>query len=403
MDRAEEQQTAVDKKDYIDIMAFLRAFFRYARRYMVFALALIIFMTVCVSGGLAVLSKKLTKTTYVSSGTFTIGVLLSDSIEYNYVLSGLGWNKGSVLGVVTNATVRLMGSEYMNHCIKEELGLEPDEDLNGEISVAVTNSTNLISISVTSDSEEDAETIRDAIFACFEDAIFPITGYVELKINNMNTEEVLSSNGFLANPVVWILLGIVLGTFMYLGLLFVYALLWSNLETPEDVSEITQIPCLVQLPYKKRKKNDYKKSFVRMRRRISEEVEKRKIKVLLFTGINNRKVQSDIALELEAELREQGKKVVLTNFDEDVESLTAESVQKTLDSLHEDAELVLIDGPLCGRFAAPLILADCSDAVIYMIEQGNAPPRKVKDMLLSLQYARAEAIGYVLDNCSYIK
>ena len=51
MDRAEEQQTAVDKKDYIDIMAFLRAFFRYARRYMVFALALIIFMTVCVSGG----------------------------------------------------------------------------------------------------------------------------------------------------------------------------------------------------------------------------------------------------------------------------------------------------------------------------------------------------------------
>ena len=102
-------------------MAFLRAFFRYARRYLVFALALIIFMTVCVSGGLAVVSKKLAKTTYVSSGTFTIGVLLSDSIEYNYVLSGLGWNKGSVLGVVTNATVRLMGSEYMDHCIKEEL------------------------------------------------------------------------------------------------------------------------------------------------------------------------------------------------------------------------------------------------------------------------------------------
>ena len=42
MNRTDEQQAVVDKKDYIDIMAFLRAFLRSTRRYLPFALALII-------------------------------------------------------------------------------------------------------------------------------------------------------------------------------------------------------------------------------------------------------------------------------------------------------------------------------------------------------------------------
>ena len=57
---------------------------------------------------------------------------------------------------------------------------------------------------------------------------------------------------------------------------------------------------------------------------------KRKIKVLLLEGINNKKVQSDIALELQSELRGQGKNAALTVFDDNEETLTAENVQKTL-------------------------------------------------------------------------
>ena len=403
MNRTDEQQAVVDKKDYIDIMAFLRAFLRSTRRYLPFALALIIFMTVCVTGGMAVLSKKIVKKTYVAKETFAIGVLLSDSIEYNYVLNGLGWNKGATLSAVTNAMSGLMGSEYMNQRIREEMGLEPDDELNGTISTEVTYATNLIRISVTSDSKEDAEAIREAIFACFQKAFFPVMGYVELDVINTNTEEIPSSLGFLASPIVWAALGIFLGAFMYLGLLFCCALLMSNLETPNDAAEITKIPCLAQLPVKKKKKSEYKKAFVGMRRRLSEEIEKRNTGILLFTGINNKKVQSDIVLELQSELRGQGKNAVLKAFDENEESLTAESVQKTLKELLSEADIVLIDGPLYSTSAAQLILADCSDAVIYMIEQGNAPPQKIKDMLQSLQYARAEEIGYVLDNCTFIQ
>ena len=403
MDRTEEQQAVIDKKDYIDIMAFFRAFFRYTRRYRVFALALIIFMTISVTGAMALLSKKLVKNSYVSKGSFTLGLLLSDSLEYNYDLNSTGWNRSSILGVANNSIVSLMRSDYMLRIIREELGLEPEDELNAEISTSVTNMTNLITISVTSDSGENAEAVRDAIFSCFEDAIFPIMGYVELNISNLDTEEVPSSLGFLTHPVVWIVIGVFLGAFMYLGLLFAYALFFSDLETPEDVSDITDMPCLAQIPVNKRKKADYKKAVVRMRRRISEETEKRNAKVLLLTGINNKKAQSEIARLLESELRGQGKNIVLTNFDEDPESLTEESVRNALDALLKEAELVLIDGPLCGSTAAPVILADCSDAVLYRIEQGNARPQKVKDMLQSLQFARAEAIGYVLDRCNYIK
>lgn len=402
MDRTDEQKAVVEKKDYIDIMAFLRAFIRYVRRYLAFALALTIFMTVCVSGGMAAVSKKLKKSTYIASGSFTVGVLVSDSLSYNYVLSGLG-SRYAILNKATNAIVGLMDSYYMKQRIRKELGLEPDDELNGTISTEVTSQTNLIDIRVTSDSEEDAEAIRDAVLACFKDAIFPVLGYIELNIVNLDTEEIPSSKAFLANPVIWVILGVFLGTFMYLGILFVYALFWKNLETPEDISEIIAIPCLARIPVQKKKKGEYKKYFVSMRRRISEEVKKKDIKVLLLTGINSKKAMSAIARELESDFREQGMKIAVTNFDEKVESVTEESVRKTLDELLKKAELVLIDGALCGTSAAPLILADCSDAVIYMIEQGNAPPQKVKDMHKSLQFSRAKAIGYVLHNCNYMK
>ena len=402
MDRTDEQQAVVDKKDYIDIMAYVRAFFRSARRYLILGLALTLFMTVCVTGGMAVVSKKLVKSTYTANGSFTYGVQLSDSLDFNYLLSGSGINKSGILDAITNSTKNLLGSRYMTLRLKEELGMEPDDKLNGEISIDNTYLTNMMELHVTSDSKEDAEAIRDAFFACYQDALYPVMGNIELNINHLDTKENTSSFGFLANPAVWIALGIFLGTFMYLGLIFLFILFRSNLETPQDVSEILQIPCLGQLPVNKGKKNDYKKSFVTLRRRISEEAEKNNISVLLFTGINNRKVQSAVVLELESDLQKQGKKVVLTKFDEDEESLTPESVKKTLDELRKDAELVLIDGVLCGRTAAPLVLADCSDAVIYMIEQGNAPPQKVKDMYASLQYAQAEPMGFVLDNCNYI-
>ena len=75
MKNKDEQRTRLDEADYIDVPAFIRRFLRYARKYILLALPLIICAAVC----LAVFSRPYAKKNYVAGGTAMIGVQLSDS------------------------------------------------------------------------------------------------------------------------------------------------------------------------------------------------------------------------------------------------------------------------------------------------------------------------------------
>ena len=95
-----------------------------------------------------------------------------------------------------------------------------------------------------------------------------------------------------------------------------------------------------------------------------------------------------------------GKKVIRTGLSPEENSLTEEKVRYSLNHHLQDADLVLIDGPSCGQSANALILADCADAVVMVIREGQSRPDEVKEMFQSLQYAGARPLGYVLTFCS---
>ena len=271
--------------------------------------------------------------------------------------------------------------------------------LNGQIYINVAYSTNLVDIYVVSDSPEDAEAIRDAVFTCLPDAVFPAMGFIEMDIQEMYTREESSSKAFLASYVVWAAGGIILGIIGYLGLVFLYTLIRRDVETPKDVNKLTDLCCLGRLPSLNK---EYKRAFDDFRRNVAEEIREHQIKVLLLTGVGRRRGQSALAGELEKTFSSMGKKVMLTDMAHIEGPMTEEKVNSWLNQNLENADLILIDGMSIDQSADALILADCADAMVMVIREGASQPDELKEMFQSLQYAKARSLGYVFSMCSNI-
>lgn len=410
----DQQRTPLNEIDFIDIPAFIKRMMRYTRKYILLVLPLIVCMSVC----LAVLSKSYSKKIYVAGGTSMIGVRLSNSLSFDYTLSELSWDRQSTVAHLNSVLSALTESGYISQVVKKTLGLKRDEELKGQIYINAPYSTNLIDISVVSETLEDAETIRDAVFNCFPDAVFPAVGFVEMDIQAMYTREESSPRAFLTSQKVWAAGGVVLGIFGYLGLIFLYTLRRKDVETPKDVNKFTDLPCIGRLPALKKRirfgkrsnteelndylvvTEEYGQAFKILRRSLLEEIRQHNIKVLLLTGLGHRRGQSTIAAELEKAWQRMGKKVILTDMALNDGIMTEEKVHCFLNQFLEEADLILIDGPSCDQSADSLILADCADAMIMVIREGAPRPKELKEMFQSLKYANARTLGYVLNICS---
>ena len=408
-----EQRIPIDETDYIDIPAFIRRFLRYARKFILLTVPLIICMSVC----LAMLSKPYAKKNYVAGGTAMIGIRLSNSVSFDYTLSGLTWNRQLTLAQMDYVMNALLESGYIDQFVRDFMGKKRNEELNGQIHIDVAYTTNLVDIYVSSESREDAEAIRDAVFSCLPDAVFPALGFIEVDVQELYTREEASPRAFMTSHKVWAAGGAALGIIGYLGVVFLYTLRRKDVETPKDLRKLTDLPCLGRLPFlkkrlrlrKRSKKSglnvpfvvtkEYKRAFDSFRRCAAEEIQQRQSRVILLTGSGHRRGQSIIAAELEKEWRKMGKKVILTDFSSKEEPLTEEKARNFLDQYAEEADLILIDGPSCDQTADSLVLADCADAMIFVIREGQSQPDELREMFQSLQYANARSLGYILNIC----
>lgn len=411
-----QQDTLLNERDYIDIPAFIRKMIRNARKYILLVVPLIICMSVC----LAIISKPYEKKNYVAGGTSMIGIRLSNSLSFDYTLSELSWDRMSTVAHLNSVLNALSESGYFTQVVKNTMGLKRNEELRGQIHISAPYSTNLIDISVVSESLQDAEAIRDAVFTCFPEAVFPAVGFIEMDIQAKYTREESSPRAFLTSHKVWVTGGVILGIIGYLGLIFLYTLRQRNVETPRDVDKLTDLSCIGRLPALKRRirfqkrsnteemndylvvTEEYQQSFKTFRRTLSEEIQQHQIKVLLLTGSGQRKGQSTIAAELEKAWQGMGKKVVLIDMALKEAAMTEEKVRSSMNQYSEEADLILIDGPSCDQSADSLVLADCADALIIVIREGASQPEELKEMFQSLQYVNAKPLGYVLNICSYM-
>ncbi len=401
-------QLQTDKNDYIDIPAFLRAMLRCTRRYLLLVLPLVLVMTVFMGLASRVLVKK---TNYVAVGTFLIGMRLSNSASYVYTFSDAA-NRSYLLSGMAGIFQGVTNSEYMTSIIREEMGLGEKDTINGTITLDIAGNTNMAGIYVVSDSLEDAETIRDIVFENLPSAVFSSMGPVELDVKEWYSEEEEPSRQFLTKPLVWGIGGLFLGAFAYLGLIFLYTLQRRDIDRPETMAGITEIPCLGDIPapgresLMKRKKGDagsvmteeYLDALASFRRGLAKEIREKDIRVLLFIGCGHESGQGRLLGSLADTWNAQGKEVLITDLGAGEGPVREAEAVQILDACRKKADLVLVDGPAYGGDAGSLVMADLADAMVLVIPSGYAQEEQVRDMITALQYANARPLGFVLNN-----
>ena len=392
MEKNETQKKRINEADYIDITVFIRAFLRLARRYFWLVCPIIVCLAACIN----LMSRVVVKERYVASASFVIGVTLLDDYSYNYTLSDT-W--GDYVVQMSEAFKSVIQSEYMYDLLEEETG----RDIPGEIYWENAYGTNMGGIYTVSDSIENARQLRDAVIAVLPKALFTTIGDIELKVlETSERTEVLHERW--KSPLIWFGGGIIGGIFVYLGIIFLAALLRHDIETPEDMHKLTDISCLGRLPKSGKatsnKQSDYNRSFSEFRRQLADVIEQQQVKTLLFTGGYKKRGQAELLDKLNSDWNSQGKKVARIHMDLSKEPGDVAQIQEELNQQIENAlkesDLVIVSGPDYGQTIELLTMADCVDGIIYIVKAGYDQMENTKEAIDTLGFAKADFMGYVI-------
>ena len=392
-----DQQALIDKNDYIDLPAFFRAILRNALRHWILVIPLIL----CMTAGMVLFSKVAVKKTYTAGATFLVGIQLSDTVSYSYTVSEDASFRQYILPMITAVFQGAAQSEYMDDLLREDLNLDRRDEINGEIRIDIPYGTNMIGIRVTSDEEEDAVAIRDAVFSHLPALVNSTLGFVELDVKEWYCEEDRLSREFLTYPAVWIIGGLFLGIGGYLGLIFLYCFIRRDVETEADMQRVTGLRCLgrIAVPKKRKQKEESartdEEAFGEFRRRLLEEIRSKGIRTLLFTGGHTKKGQSCILSRLEADWSSQGKKVLVADLQAEEDPGNEETLRRRIEGALAKADLVLLDGSSFGGSSEALVQADLADAMVLVVKEGEIQVKEMEDMLQALQFVNAVPIGYV--------
>ncbi len=380
------EKNRINEADYIDITVFIRAFLRLARRYLILVCPIIVCLSVCMN----LLSRALVKERCVAEASFVVGVTLLDDYSYNYTLAE---TRNDYIAQMSAAFRSVINSEYMVYLLHDEL----KRDVPGEVFCKNVYGTNMGDFYAISDSMENAKQLRDAVITCLPKALFTTIGDVELKVlETTERTEVLHEN--LKSPLLWGGVGVVGGVFAYLGIIFLATLWRQDIETPEDMHRITDLPCLGRLLRSRNK--GYNRSFSAFRRHLADTIEQKQIKTLLFTGENKKRGQKKLLNKLNHDWISRGKKVMQIDMAyskvPDTGIQIREELNQQIENAMKEADLLIINGPDFEKTVELLTMADCVDGIVYIVKAGYDQMENTKEAVSTLGFTQAELIGYVI-------
>lgn len=283
---------------------------------------------------------------YQASASFTVltGGTSEDtgSESYNF------YYDSSTAGQMAKTFPYILGSNLLQEAILGDLGVDA---LNGSISAKAVSDSNLITMTVTSSSPQDAKDILESAIKVYPDVARFVIGNTRFNMIDMPSVSSVPYNqpNYTRTVQKWALVGAA-GAVLLIAL---FALLRKTIQKPEEIKTIMSLPCLGNIPevrFKARGKQNhqevsffnsripqgFKESVMSLQVRLEREMGDRKAKVLLITSTVSSEGKSATALNLAYAFASHGKKVLLIDGDlrkQKLRSMMTEKQGKGLESV----------------------------------------------------------------------
>lgn len=231
----------------------------------------------------------------------------------------------------------LVQSDLMKSKLRQAMGVSW---INGTITAQTVANTNLFSLRVTSTSAQDAYDILAAVTEVYPQVADYVIGNTEMQL--LTVPEVASAPYNVFRPIRTICKGALLGAFLGLLVILLYAFTRRSIRDPEDIHRRLNQTCIATLPkvtFKRRgntiDKNvsilnqrvdgAFRESVRSMRIKFLREAQKQKARVVMVTSTLPGEGKTTVAVNLALTLSQSGAKVILVDLD-----LRKPSVKKAL-------------------------------------------------------------------------
>lgn len=240
------------------------------------------------------------------------------------------YSTGSVTYTVATTFQYLIDSEIVLDEVEDALGVDT---LNGTIETTILEDTNIMYLTVTADSPQEAYEIMNALEESYQDLVDVVLGSITLDVLESATIPTSPSN--LPNRTyVMVVAGLSAAAFMIV-LLSIFSYIRDTVRTENDFREKLNIRCLGTIPREKRrvghgakrKKGQtplitrfpvswrFTESIEKFRSNFEYRAEKNKCKVILVTSTVANEGKSTVAVNLALSLAKAGRKVVFVDGD----------------------------------------------------------------------------------------
>lgn len=306
---------------------------------------------------------------YYAASTFVVNRSSSVNYQESY------YNRTTTAQLAKTFPYIIM-NDALQHLIADDLGVE---SVPGTVEATTLEDTNMITLSVTAYTPEDAYNILQSVIKNYPQIAKSVVGETELNIidetgmpqgpMNAVSGRRAGVKGFLAGCVI---------CFIWL---FVYALTRKTIRREDDFKNMLNVKCFCTIPlmrFKKRSKTEKNRMLIdnphvsygfveanrTLRTRIEKDALKNDAKIYLVSGAEAQEGKSIVAVNLALSLATKGKKVIIVDLD-----LRHPSVAEKLGL--EKSEKGFID-VLRGKATVEDIMVPYKDSSLYVLQGGRA-------------------------------
>lgn len=299
------------------------------------------------------------KPIYQASASFTVkttGDMLDNEVNTAY---GFFYDKNTA-DQIEKTFPYILSSGILQKHLCEELGTTY---VNGTVNAHVITDSNLVTLSVSSLSKEDAKKILDAVIVVYPEVAAYVLGEIEFEF--LNEPELIEEPINRSSVKKDLMIGVLAGIALSMGIILVYALLRKTIRNEDDLKKILNTALLGMLPEVKEKKilitekwkkrSRYREDMYSLQNRVDFLLKKEGHKVLLVTSTEPSEGKTTVAINLALAMAQRGEKVLLIDGD-----LRKPDVKKRLSILRGNKSMMDV---LKGN-------AKVDEAVVCLQEEG---------------------------------